>query len=254
MTDLIKTFIAPSSSDISKENEKLTCNVVNCSICNLENNISSEWMRVLEDETKKNYFAEIKKYLHGCPTFYPPLNKIFNFTFLTSFQEIKVVIIGQDPYHNVGQAMGLSFSVPNGVRIPPSLKNIFAELKEDIPDFKIPSHGNLTKWAEQGVLLLNDVLTVLPNQPSSHAKIGWKIFTTRILELINENHKNVVFILWGSHAKQKAKFIDRSKHLVLESAHPSPFSFHLFRGCRHFSKANSYLKSNNKEEINWSDL
>ena len=220
-----------------------------CPICFLEAEVQNSWKNILKDEFSKEYFKKLKMSLHNFDVFYPPISQIFTFT-ITRFEDIKVVIIGQDPYHNPGQAMGLSFSVPENVRIPPSLRNIYLELKDDIPGFKIPKSGNLTKWAEQGVLLLNDVLTVSKNQPASHSGLGWKTFTTAILEKVNKLD-NIVFMLWGGHAKQKAQFIDRKRHLVLESGHPSPFSSHLFKGNKHFSKANAYLKEHHKGEIDW---
>lgn len=159
--------------------------------------------------------------------------------------------MGQDPYHNPNQATGLAFSVPINVRIPPSLRNIYKELANDISGFKIPNHGNLENWARQGVLLLNDVLTVEHNQPASHSKIGWKDFTLAILNAINKNCRNVVFILWGNYAKSKIKHLDSKSHLILTSAHPSPFSAIKFYGCRHFSKANDYLIKCGKTPIDW---
>ncbi|KAM0672900.1 hypothetical protein OCOL_000167 [Ordospora colligata] len=193
----------------------------------------------------------IKKFLHENTDHLPPVNKIFSFMDYFELEQTKVVIIGQDPYHNVGQAMGLSFSVPVGMPVPPSLRNIYAELANDIENFVIPAHGNLSKLAERGVLLLNDVLTVTKNKPNSHADIGWREFTDRILQLINNHCTNVVFMLWGRHAQAKGKSIDKRKHLVLACGHPSPFSSKMFFGCRHFSKANKYLCSHRKSPINW---
>lgn len=222
-----------------------------CKICKLETFIEKDWRSLLEEEVKKEYFSKIKKTLHSASIFYPPVEKIFNFTHFSSFKDVKVVIIGQDPYHNPGQAMGLSFSVPRTVRTPPSLVNIYEELSDDIPGFTIPSHGDLTGWAVQGVLLLNDTLTVEKNKPASHSEIGWKLFTKRILELINVHLQNVVFMLWGSHARQKAKLIDGTRHLILEAGHPSPFSVKMFQGCKHFSRANEYLRRHSKRPIDW---
>lgn len=227
------------------------CNVSDCKICSLESYMDSDWAEVLKEEFKKDYFISIKRYLHGVTSIYPPLPQIFNFSKYTAFRNIKVVIIGQDPYHNPGQAMGLSFSVPRSMRIPPSLRNIYSELKNDINGFEIPKHGDLTSWAAQGVLLLNDTLTVSKNMPASHSRCGWATFTTKIIDLINEKLENVVFILWGENAKKKAKSVDKIKHLVLESGHPSPMSVRLFQGCKHFSKANEYLTEHGKAPIDW---
>lgn len=226
----------------------------NCQLCVLESFIDDSWKPNLKNEYFKSYFTEIKRHLHTSKEFFPPINQIFNFTKFTNFNDIKIVILGQDPYHNPGQAMGLSFSVPKGVTIPPSLRNIYTELKSDIGNFEIPKHGDLTAWAKQGVLLLNDTLTVVKNSPTSHAKIGWKVLTSKILELINSELSNIVFILWGGHARSKANIIDKSKHLVLEAAHPSPMSVELFKGCKHFSKANEYLIKHKKAPIDWSSL
>lgn len=229
----------------------MECDRNTCKICNIDSFIDTEWHAVIKEELNKEYFKNILKVLHNESIFYPPTEMIFNFTRLTPFQSINVVIIGQDPYHNSGQAMGLAFSVPNSIRTPPSLVNIYKELEDDIPGFIIPKHGDLTKWSQQGVLLLNDTLSVVKNKPASHSKIGWKLFTGKIIEEINNRFENVVFILWGRHARQYAKVIDTEKHLVLESGHPSPFSVKTFRGCKHFSSANVYLKSHGKAEINW---
>lgn len=215
-----------------------------------KNLIKNDWISQLDEEFQKEYFIKIQNFLKN-NNFYPPINLLFNSINLCSLYEIKVVIIGQDPYHNPGQAMGLSFSVPKNVRPPPSLLNIYKELKSDILGFKIPNHGDLTNWARQGVLLLNDVLTVEKNKPLSHSNIGWKFFTSKILDIINSKRKNIVFMLWGNHAKQKAKFIDSSKHLILQAGHPSPLSVRHFLGCKHFSKANEYLEKNGIDKIDW---
>lgn len=183
---------------------------------------------------------------------YPPQELVFNAFRLTPFSEVKVVILGQDPYHNVGQAHGLSFSVPEGIAFPPSLKNIFAELSTDIEGFQIPSSGDLTKWAKQGVLLLNATLTVRAHQAASHQKQGWERFTDEIIAKVSSELEHVVFLLWGSYAQQKAVLIDASKHLVLKTVHPSPLSVYRgFFGCRHFSKANAYLQAHGKQPIDW---
>lgn len=185
-------------------------------------------------------------------TIYPPCNEVFNALNLCPFHKVKVVIIGQDPYHNPGQAHGLCFSVKSGP-IPPSLINIFKELKDDIKTFKRTSnHGNLESWAKQGVLLLNACLTVEKNKPNSHKDLGWEIFSDRIIEKINTDLSNVVFLLWGNYAQKKEKLIDCKKHYVLKASHPSPYSANRgFIGCKHFSKVNEYLIKNGKDPINW---
>lgn len=222
-----------------------------CGYCRLEDNISPRWRNYLRPEFEKEYFKGIKTFLHKNRNHLPPINKIFTFTNFFPLEETKVVIMGQDPYHNDNQAMGLSFSVPVGVPIPPSLKNIYLELSSDIKDFEMPANGDLSRWARCGVLLLNDVLTVTKNQPNSHAGIGWREFTTRILQLINERCKNVVFMLWGRHAQAKGQFINRTRHLVLTCGHPSPYSAKSFFGCRHFSRANRYLAEHGKTPVRW---
>lgn len=239
---------------LQETSKKSTCNIKDCAICNLHTFIHPDWARFLDNETEKPYFENIKKVLHHAPAFYPPVDKIFNFSHFTQFKDIKVVILGQDPYHNPGQAMGLSFSVPKSVRIPPSLSNIFQELENDIEGFVAPSHGDLSGWAKQGVLLLNDTLTVTKNHPASHASIGWKNFTRKIINAINDELENVVFMLWGNHARDKSSLINKKKHLVLEAGHPSPFSVKAFKGCRHFSIANEYLKRYSRDPIDWRDL
>lgn len=185
-------------------------------------------------------------------TIYPEKENIFNAFKYTSFDNLKVVILGQDPYHEPGQAMGLSFSVPRGVDIPPSLQNIYKELKDDIPGFVIPDHGDLTPWAKQGVLLLNSVLTVKAHQAFSHSGQGWEEFTDAVIKAINDECENIVFLLWGSPARKKGAGIDREKHLVLETVHPSPLSaYRGFFGCHHFSIANDYLIAHGKAPIDW---
>jgi len=183
---------------------------------------------------------------------YPPQDLVFNAFQLTSFENVKVVILGQDPYHNIGQAHGLSFSVPAGIAFPPSLRNIFTELSTDIPKFKIPESGDLTKWAKQGVLLLNATLTVRAHQAGSHQKKGWEEFTDAIIKSISEQLDSVVFILWGAYAQKKSKLIDSNKHYIISSAHPSPLSVYRgFWGSKPFSKANEYLISKGKASIDW---
>lgn len=225
--------------------------LLNCKLCNLETFINEEWHNPLKEEFNKKYFLKIKEFLHTSE-FYPPLNSIFKFTFSFHFTQTKVVILGQDPYHNKGQATGIAFSVPRSFPIPPSLVNIYNEISNSFNDFLKPKHGDLSKWSEQNVLLLNTSLTVKPNTPSSHSKIGWEIFTNKILQLINDKCNNVVFMLWGNHAISKKGMIDSSKHLILCTTHPSPFSARKgFLGCNHFKLANEYLIKNNIEPINW---
>lgn len=183
---------------------------------------------------------------------FPPADLVFNAFRLTPFDEVKVVILGQDPYHNIGQAHGLSFSVPAGISHPPSLRNIFAELVTDIAGFQVPVSGDLTRWAEQGVLLLNATLTVRAHEAASHQHQGWEEFTDQIIAAISSRLNNVVFLLWGSYAQRKAVLIDANKHLILKTVHPSPLSVYRgFFGCKHFSKANSYLLSKGREAIDW---
>lgn len=207
-------------------------------------------------EFEKPYFKSLKKSIldekEKGKTVYPPSQLIFNAFDSTPFESVKVVILGQDPYHGEGQAMGLSFSVPNGIAVPPSLRNIFKELQSDIPDYKIPSNGDLSHWATQGVLLLNAFLTVNKSEPASHQKFGWETFTDEVIRTISTQLDGVVFLLWGSFAQQKAMLIDTSKHLVLTAPHPSPFSAHKgFLGCKHFSQTNDYLLANGKTPIAW---
>lgn len=183
---------------------------------------------------------------------FPSADLVFNAFRLTPLNNLKVVILGQDPYHNDGQAHGLSFSVPAGIAIPPSLRNIYTELVTDIPGFKYPNHGNLSKWAEQGVLLLNATLTVRAHEAGSHQKKGWEFFTDEIIKSISDQAENVVFLLWGSYAIKKSALIDSKKHLILTAVHPSPLSVYRgFFGCAHFSKANEYLRYHNKLPIDW---
>lgn len=183
---------------------------------------------------------------------FPPADLVFNALRLTPFDEVKVVILGQDPYHNIGQAHGLSFSVPAGIPHPPSLRNIFAELVTDIPGFEVPVSGDLTRWAQQGVLLLNATLTVRAHEAGSHQRMGWEDFTDHIIREISQRLEHVVFILWGSYAQKKAQFVDTSKHLVLRSVHPSPLSVYRgFFGSKPFSQANHYLQANGRQPIDW---
>ena len=213
------------------------------------------WKAVLQDEFSKSYFQQavtfIKTEKAQRKIIYPPGPLIFNAFNQTPFSKVKVVILGQDPYHGIGQAHGLSFSVPDGVNPPPSLINIFKELHTDI-GMSIPATGNLTRWATQGVLLLNAVLTVRANEAASHSKIGWTDFTNAVISKISEQLDGIVFLLWGRYAQDKQPLIDETKHHVLKAAHPSPLSAHNgFWGCKHFSRTNEYLRKQNKEAIDW---
>jgi len=221
----------------------------------MEVDIENSWKLALKDLFQKPYFdqiaAHIKAEIELHKTIYPKGKLIFNAFEQTPFDQVKVIILGQDPYHNPHQAMGLSFSVPDGIKPPPSLMNIFKELNKDI-GMPIPPTGNLTPWAKQGVLLLNAVLTVREQEPASHAKIGWMDFTNDIIQLLSEEKKGLVFILWGNFAQQKIKLINPLKHKILKAAHPSPFSaYNGFFGCKHFSAANEYLVQHNINPINW---
>ena len=217
-------------------------------------NIEESWKRQIADEWKQPYFNELVHFLReekaNKEIIYPPEKQIFAAFENTPFDKVKVVILGQDPYHGEGQANGFCFSVAPGVRVPPSLKNIFKELNRDL-NVDIPVDGDLSAWTSQGVLLLNATLTVRANQAASHQKKGWENFTDAIIKSISENRENVVFMLWGNYAKQKASCVNRSKHLILEAAHPSPLARLGFKGCSHFSKANEYLVKNNISPIDW---
>lgn len=217
--------------------------------------MEESWKNVLYKEFNTSYFQQIAAHLKSekamRTVIFPPGNLIFNAFNTTPFEQVKVVILGQDPYHGDGQAHGLSFSVPDGVKPPPSLVNIFKELKSDI-GLPIPETGNLTPWALQGVLLLNAVLTVRANEPASHAKIGWMDFTNAVIQHISDEKKGVIFLLWGKFAQEKQIFIDATKHYILKAAHPSPFSADKgFFGCRHFSKTNEILIREGKDPIDW---
>lgn len=215
------------------------------------------WLAVLEGEFEKDYMKNLKSFLqeekNKGATVYPKGTDIFNALNTTPFDQVKVVILGQDPYHGIGQTHGLSFSVQRGVAVPPSLKNIYKELETDIEGFKTPNHGNLTHWAEQGVLLLNATLTVRASEAGSHQNRGWEIFTDEIIKALSQKREHIVFLLWGKYAQQKASLIDQKKHYVLTAAHPSPFSaYNGFFGSKHFSKANQLLVQNNLNPIDWS--
>ena len=220
----------------------------------LENvRIEKSWKNELRDEFLSPYFLQIKENLINAKkneVVFPPSELIFNAFNITPFDEVKVVILGQDPYHGVNQAMGLSFSVPKGIKIPPSLINIFKELQMEF-GYEIPKNGDLTNWAKQGVLLLNSSLSVAANKPNSHSKFGWQIFTDSVIKILSQKRQNLVFMLWGNYAKAKANLIDENRHLVLKAAHPSPLAGGAFFGCNHFKKCNKYLKLHNKNEIDW---
>ena len=218
-------------------------------------NIGNDWDRLLEGEFDKPYYLQLRSFLkaeYNAHTIYPDMYDIFNALKYTPYSKAKVLILGQDPYHEPGQAHGLAFSVKRGTEPPPSLKNIYKELSSDV-GFIPPEHGELTKWAEQGVLLLNTSLTVRRSQANSHRGKGWEIFTDRVIELLNQRETPMVFMLWGNNAKAKTPLITNPKHLVLTAPHPSPLSAHYgFFGCKHFSKCNDFLQGNGIEPIDWS--
>lgn len=217
--------------------------------------IEASWKQVLEAEFSEPYFEELVLRLKDArqqgKRIYPPGPLIFRAFELTPFHQVRVVILGQDPYHNPGEAMGLSFSVPRGVRVPPSLKNIYQELNTDV-GAEVPRHGDLTSWAERGVFLLNAMLTVEHNLAGSHRNLGWQPFTDAVIRKLSEQREHLVFMLWGNFARQKKELIDGSRHLILEAAHPSPLARGAFFGSRHFSQANAYLKEHGYEELDWS--
>lgn len=214
------------------------------------------WLPALQNEFQKPYMLGLTQFLEQeeeqGTIVYPKHSDVFNAFNLTPFNEVRVVILGQDPYHGANQAHGLSFSVQKGVAVPPSLKNIYKELQADIPGFKIPAHGDLSSWAKQGVLLLNATLTVRAGEPGSHQKMGWEQFTDQAIRALSEQREGLVFMLWGRYAQAKASLINPTKHVVLTAAHPSPFSaYNGFFGCTHFSKANAYLVKKGEKPIVW---
>ena len=217
--------------------------------------IEESWKEVLYEEFKKPYFEQIKDALiqekENGKIIYPPGPLIFNAFNQTPFDQVKVVIIGQDPYHNPNEAMGLCFSVPRGVKVPPSLKNVFKEINRDL-NITIPKHGDLTSWASQGIFLLNAMLTVRKNDAGSHKNIGWQTFTDAVIKLLSDHRSNIVFLLWGNFAQSKGQFIDPQKHFILSAAHPSPLARNAFSGCSHFSKTNEILIKNGQSPIDWS--
>lgn len=217
--------------------------------------MEKEWRGVLNDFFKTKTYIQLSDFIeseYSSKQIFPKREDIFRAFCLTPFSRVKVVIIGQDPYHDEGQACGLCFSVPDGVVVPPSLKNIYKEIYTDTGVKKDTTDGVLDSWAKQGVLLLNSVLTVFAHSPASHRGKGWEEFTDTVISLISDKHNHVVFLLWGKYAQSKEGLIDQKKHLVLKAPHPSPFSAHTgFFGCRHFSKCNYYLKKNGKQEVLW---
>ena len=215
---------------------------------------NNSWDILLKDEFEKPYYLNLRKFLveeYKSQTIYPHMNDIFNALRYTDYKDVKVVILGQDPYHQPNQAHGLCFSVKKGVNPPPSLQNMYKEIYAEY-GFPIPQHGELTYWAEQGVLMMNTVLTVRESQPNSHKGMGWEIFTDNVISLLNQRPEPMVFLLWGANARAKKKIITNPNHLVLESAHPSPLSaYNGFFGNGHFKKTNEFLKSNGLSEIDW---
>ncbi|WMC11533.1 uracil-DNA glycosylase [Oceanimonas pelagia] len=218
--------------------------------------MSTTWSEVLGPEKQQPYFQQTMQAVTAArragKDIYPPEADVFNALKLTELAQVKVVMLGQDPYHGPGQAHGLCFSVRPGVRVPPSLRNMYKELENDIPGFEIPNHGFLESWARQGVLMLNTVLTVEKGKAHSHARLGWETFTDKVIQAVNDHCEGVVFLLWGSHAQKKGSHIDRQRHHVLSAPHPSPLSAHRgFFGCRHFSQANQLLMAQGASPINW---
>lgn len=220
---------------------------------NLISYLDPEWQELLKDKFNSLNFTRIVSFLNSQnSTIYPPKELIFNAFNLCKPSNLKVIIIGQDPYHNAGEAMGLAFSTPNNIKTPPSLKNIFKELFDDLDcDIFTSRSSDLTSWANQGVLLLNTALTVEQNRPASHSKIGWQIFTAGVIRTINAKFDHCVFMLWGNHAKNLASLIDSNRHMILKAAHPSPLARGAFFGSRHFSQCNAYLLAHGKSQINW---
>ena len=214
------------------------------------------WQQLLAEEKQQAYFIDTLQQVEQArlagQVIYPPQRDVFNAFKLTALENLKVVILGQDPYHGPNQAHGLAFSVRHGVRVPPSLQNMYKELALEYPDFAIPEHGCLEAWAEQGVLLLNTVLTVVATQPNSHRHLGWEQFTDKVIANISAQCQGIVFMLWGAHAQKKGRHIDRQRHFVLEAPHPSPLSAHRgFLGCGHFTQANTLLVNQGKTPVNW---
>lgn len=217
--------------------------------------IETSWLEHLAEEFSKPYFAQIKQFLvaekNKGKVIYPPGPLIFNAFNKTPFDKVRIIILGQDPYHGPGQAMGLCFSVPKNIAIPASLKNVYKEMNRDI-GFAIPDHGDLSSWAMNGVFLLNAILTVEKNSPGSHSNIGWQLFTNAVIKTLSDERDGLIFLLWGNFARSKRDLIDVQKHTVLEAAHPSPLARDAFSGCGHFSKVNAILKNRGELPINWS--
>lgn len=217
-------------------------------------NLDNDWDEILKDEFKKEYYLKLREFLkaeYRSREIFPNMYDIFNALKLTSYKDTKVLILGQDPYHDIGQAHGLAFSVKPGIKTPPSLLNIYKEIKDEY-GYDIPSSGYLESWSKQGVLLLNTVLTVRAHQANSHKNMGWEIFTDEIIKILNRREEPVIFVLWGANARSKKQFIDTKKHFVLEAPHPSPLSAHRgFFGCNHFKKINDILGSLGKDAIDW---
>ncbi len=213
------------------------------------------WKKIINNEKKKIYFINIIKFLnkeYKISNIFPNKKKIFKVFKLTKFNKIKIVILGQDPYYKKNQANGLAFSISKKIKITQCIKNIYKEIKNEFPKFKIPNHGCLKKWSKQGILLLNSILTVKENKPLSHKNIGWEIFTNNIIKYINKYLNNIIFLLWGNYAKKKIKFINKNKHIILCTSHPSPLSINKgFLGCNHFKKVNKILKKKNIKIIKW---
>ncbi|EGK8255411.1 uracil-DNA glycosylase [Campylobacter coli] len=227
--------------------EKITINIEDIKI-------NDDWKEFLKEEFNKNYFLEIKKRyiqaLNNNAIIYPPANLTFNAFNLTPLDKLKIVLLGQDPYHQPNQAMGLSFSVPYGVKIPPSLLNIYKELKTDL-NIEPSKSGDLSSWAKQGILLLNSILSVEARKPASHSSWGWQEFSDAVISKLSLEKSGLIFVLWGNYAKSKKALIDTNKHFILEAAHPSPLARTGFLGCKHFSKANEILRNLGKNPINW---
>jgi uracil-DNA glycosylase len=237
-------------------NIRLFKRLTNIIIRNMSPQLEESWKEVLHEEFEKDYMIQLRTFLKKAKAegkiLYPSGKDIFNAFRHTPFDKVKVVVLGQDPYHGPGQAHGLSFSVQKGVHFPPSLQNIFKELSSEYKDFKNPPHGDLSQWADQGVLLLNATLTVEASLAGSHHKQGWEIFTDRVIQLLSEKRNGIVFLLWGRFAQSKATLIDQNRHFVLTSAHPSPFSAHSgFFGNNHFKKTNEILEREGKTKIDW---
>lgn len=217
-------------------------------------NLNNDWDEILKDEFEKEYYQKLRKFLiteYKSETIYPKMENIFSALKLTSYKDCKVLILGQDPYHGPNQAHGLAFSVNKGIKTPPSLQNMYKELRDELGLY-VPNNGYLVPWAEQGILLLNTALTVRAGAANSHSKVGWEIFTDSIIKYLNDREDPVIFVLWGGNARKKKAFINTDRHYILEAAHPSPLSAHNgFFGCGHFKKINEILSSLGKKEINW---